>query len=135
MADSTAPSLSPAVAPTASATPPSGVVGAGPPGSGGPPFGVEFFASVLTERVRTVCEGAPEQVPVVELHLADGLTADVCHIPVLAPQWIVALVYRDKETCKEMDTMFIPYALVTRVTVSTWHRSQRLAGFNLPVPV
>lgn len=103
-----------------------------PPGVGGPPFGVEFFASVLAERVRAVCEGEPELVPVVELHLADGFTPDVCHIPVLTPSWMMALAYRDKETCEVMDTLFIPYAMVMRVTVSTWHRSQRPAGFLLP---
>ena len=119
---------------TAPATAPGGAVVLGSPAGAGPPFGMDFFASVLTERVRLVCDGAPQQVPVVELHLADGFIPDICHIPVLTPAWMMALVYRDKATCKEMDTMFIPYAMVMRVTVSTRHRNQRPAGFTLAAP-
>ena len=127
MADIDAPGVVPATAPGRAIVMES-------PGGAGPPFGIAFFASVLTDRVRAVCDGAPEQIPVVELHLADGFTADLCHIPVLTPAWMMALVYRDKATCKEMDTMFIPYSMVMRVTVSTWHRSQRPAGFLLSAP-
>jgi len=100
----------------------------------GPPFGPEFFAAVLGDRVRTACDGHPEGVPVVELHLADGMTLDLCHIPALERQWLAAQVYRDKETCEEMDLMFVPYGLITRVTVSIWHRSQRPIGFRLTPP-
>lgn len=97
----------------------------------GPPFGSEFFATVLAERVRAECQGRPEVVPVVELQLADGYTVDLCHIPGIGPQWIAAHGYRDRETCEEMDLQFIPYGLVTRVTISLWHRSQRPIGFQL----
>lgn len=78
------------------AVPLGGVAVAAPPG-GGPTFGVEFFASVLAGRVRSIWEGAPELVPVVEFHLADGFTADICHIPVLAPAWMAALVPRQRD--------------------------------------
>jgi hypothetical protein len=97
----------------------------------GPPFGPEFFTTVLIERVRVACDGHPDEVPVVELHLADGYILDLCHIPMIERQWLAAQAYRDKEICKEMDLMFIPYPLVTRVTVSMWHRNQRPIGFVL----
>lgn len=98
---------------------------------GGPPFGPEFFTTVLAERVTAACDGRPEEVPVVELHLADGYTLDLCSIPAVGPGWLAAEAYRDKETCEEMDLMFVPYALVTRVTVSMWHRNQRPLGFRI----
>ncbi len=98
---------------------------------GGPPFGPEFFTTVLAESVRAECEGRPEAVPVVELHLADGYTLDLCHIPGITPQWMAAHAYRDRETCAEMDLLFVPYGLIARVTVSLWHRSQRPVGFQL----
>lgn len=100
----------------------------------GPPFGPEFFATVLAARVHAACDGHPDGVPVVELHLADGMTLDVCHIPAIERQWLAAEVYRDKETCEEMDLMFVPYAFLTRVTVSMWHRNQRPIGFRLETP-
>lgn len=99
--------------------------------AGGPPFGPEFFTTVLAERVRAECQGRPNQVPVVEVHLLDGYTLDLCHIPGAEPQWMAAYSYRDRETCEEMDLLFIPYGLVTRVTISLWHTSQRPIGFQL----
>lgn len=105
--------------------PPSSVVRAGPP------FGPEFFRAVLPDRVATFCAGQPELTPVVELHLADGYAPNVCHVLSLGPDWLVANVFRDKETCEEMDLVFLPYALVTRVTVSLHHPAQRPAGFQL----
>ncbi len=100
----------------------------------GPPFGPAFFATVLADRVRAACEGQPEHVPVVELHLADGLTLDLCHIPGIEPQWLAVQAYRDRETCDEMDLVFVPYGLITRVTVSMWHPNQRPIGFQLTGP-
>ena len=86
---------------------------------------------MLRDRVRSACDGHPQLVPVVQLHLADGMTLDVCHIPALDPQWLAAQFYRDMETCEEMDLMFVPYGPITRVSVSMWHRSQRPIGFRL----
>lgn len=106
-------------------------VGEPGPGAVGPPFGPAFFASALHARVRAQCDEHPEGVPVVELHLADGTTLDVCHIPVLEAPWLAAQVYRDRETCEDMDLVFVPYGLIMRVTIAVWHRSQRPIGFNL----
>lgn len=100
----------------------------------GPPFGPAFFAMVLTERVRAACDGQPDHVPVVELQLADGLTLDLCHIPGVQAQWLAVQAYRDRETCQEMDLVFVPYGLITRVTVSMWQPSQRPIGFQLTPP-
>jgi len=97
----------------------------------GPPFGPSFFLSVLDDRVREQCDQHPESVPVVELHLGDGTMLDLCHVPGLGPQWLAAQFYRDRETCEEMDVTFVPYGLITRVTISMWHRNQRTAGFDL----
>lgn len=100
----------------------------------GPPFGPEFFMSVLKDRVRQQCDQQPEAVPVVELHLGDGTTLDLCHVPGVGSQWIAIEFYRDRETCTDMDLSFIPFALITRVTVSMWHRSQRSVGFDITRP-
>ena len=96
------------------------------------PFGLQFFQQVLPDRVRAACDGYPDDVPVVELHLADETTLDLCHVSALEPAWFAANVFRDRETCEDMDMVFVPYPLVARVTVSLRHRSQRTAGFELP---
>jgi hypothetical protein len=99
-----------------------------------PPFGPAFFATVLNDRVRATCDGHPDAVPVVELHLADGLTLDLCHVPAVEALWLGVAAYRDRETCEDMDLVFVPYTMITRVTISMWHRSQRPIGFSLDVP-
>jgi hypothetical protein len=101
----------------------------------GPPFGPSFFLTVLADRVREQCDLQPESIPVVELHLGDGVTLDLCHVAGLGPQWVGAQFYRDRETCTDMDVAFVPYGLITRVTLSMWHRSQRPIGFDLEHPV
>jgi len=104
----------------------------------GPPFGPAFFLTVLADRVQQQCKQQPDAIPVVELHLADGTTLDLCHVAGVGPQWIAALYYRDRETCEEMDTAFVPYGLITRLTISMWHRSQRKIGFDVehsPTPI
>lgn len=100
----------------------------------GPPFGPAFFATVLGDRIRAACDAQPGHVPVVELHLADGLTLDLCHIPGIEPQWLAVQAYRDRETCDEMDLVFVPYTLITRIAVSMWHPNQRPIGFQLTAP-
>lgn len=100
----------------------------------GPPFGPEFFMSVLKDRVRQECDQQPDGIPVVELHLGDGTTLDLCHVPGVGPQWIAAQFYRDRETCTDMDLSFVPFGLINRVTVSMWHRSQRSLGFDMTRP-
>lgn len=101
----------------------------------GPPFGPSFFLTVLGDRVREQCDRNPESVPVVGLHLADGVILDLCHVAGVGPQWLGARFYRDRETCTDMDVAFVPYGLITRITVSMWHRSQRPLGFDVNHPV
>lgn len=101
----------------------------------GPPFGGEFFVSLFGERVRAACRQQKDKVPVVELHLADGTTLDLCHIERLFPEWMGVMVYRDTKTCAEMDMALVPYGLITRITVSTWPIHQRRIGFQLNNPV
>lgn len=100
----------------------------------GPPFAADFFMSVLKDRVRERCDQQPEAVPVVQLHLGDGATLDLCHVPGVGAQWIAVEFYRDRETCTDMDLSFVPFGLITRVTVSMWHRSQRSVGFDINRP-
>jgi hypothetical protein len=96
------------------------------------PFGPAFFATVLSDRVREVCDGHPDPLPVVELHLADGYLLDVCHIAAIEQPWVAVAAFRDRETCEEMDLLFVPYAMIIRVSVSVRHKSERPAGFALP---
>lgn len=103
----------------------------GPTFPGEPPFGAEFFTTVLHDRVRASCEGRGEDVPVVELHLADGTTLDLCHIPTVERLWLAVEAYRDTTTCEEMDLVFVPYEAVTRVTISMWHQGRRPIGFRV----
>ncbi|MBI2872554.1 MAG: hypothetical protein HYY00_05100 [Chloroflexi bacterium] len=100
-------------------------------------FDASFYRQVLPERVARECQGHPESVPVVNLHLANGRTLDLCHIIHLADTWFAVQYFRDTETCDDMDIAFLPYELVATVTVSLHHAGSRRIGFRLgerPVP-
>lgn len=101
-----------------------------PTGPGASIFGAGFFATVLPERGLQACQGKPEAVPVVKLHLANGTILDLCHIPHMGPGWFAAHYYREIEKCDDMDLAFVPYQLVLLVTVSAQHRSARHLGFD-----
>ena len=94
-------------------------------------FDADFYRKVLPERVTEQCHGHPGDVPVVNLHLANGRTLDLCHVAHLADTWVAVQYFRDTETCDDMDLAFLPYELVTMVTVSLHHPTSRRIGFRL----
>jgi hypothetical protein len=68
------------------------------------------------------------------LHLADGTVLDLCHIEQLYPEWLAGMVYSDPKTCDRMELVFVPYALIMRVTVSLPSAHDRRIGFQtLPI--
>jgi hypothetical protein len=96
-----------------------------------PPFGAEFFQTVLRDRVRDSCSDRAEELPVVQLRLADGSTLDLCHIVTVERLWFSVQAFRDPETGDEMDLVFVPYETVTRVTLSMLPQHQRPIGFRV----
>jgi len=94
------------------------------------PSDATFFLTVLGERVRSYCPGAPDDVPVVLLQLADGTRLDLCHVAMLAPRWIGLVVFRDAASCEEMDLVCVPYETIVRVTVSSRPADERRIGFQ-----
>jgi hypothetical protein len=92
-------------------------------------FDAAFFQTVFPERLQVQCQAQPDRVPVVELHLADGTKLDICHVAFLAESWLAVAYYRDGGSDAELDTAFLPYGLIARVTVSLHPRSSRKAGF------
>ncbi len=94
-------------------------------------FDANFYRMALPESVRQACDGQPEHVPVVELHLPDGLTLDLCHIETLADTWLTVVYYRNPTEGSEVDTAFLPYPLVQWVTVSMHPPHVRHIGFDV----
>jgi hypothetical protein len=95
-------------------------------------FDAAFFSGFLGERARALCAGQPNRIPVVLLHLADGTILDLCHIEQLFPDWMGGTVYHDAKTCDRMDLVFVPYALIMRVTISLPSIHERRIGFQMP---
>lgn len=98
---------------------------------GGPPFNLEFFTTMFRERVGSICVHGPEEVPVILLHLSDGCALDLCHIALLTLRWIFVAAYRDSVKCEEMDKVFVPYEMITRIILSKRSASERRIGFQL----
>ena len=112
---------------------------AGPPAaaiaelSGAPPIGPEFFLGHLAAFVRDRCPDPAEGLPVVEVHLADGETLDLCHIIGATPRW-VALAVNEAEratSAPRMRTEIVPYETVLRVTIRTVRPGAAAHGFDV----
>ncbi len=98
------------------------------------PFNPLFFQTIFPERLQIVCQGHSEEVPVVLLQLADDRELDLCHIELLAPQWMAVAAFRNEPSCETMDTIFVPYEMITRVTLSRRDAKERHLGFQREHP-
>lgn len=94
-------------------------------------FDAMFYQAVLPDRVKAECENCPSEVPVVELHLGSGAVLDLCHILHASGEWMVCRFFRNPGHDDEMDVAFVPYGLVSLVTVSTHPPEKRRFGFQL----
>lgn len=94
-------------------------------------FLLDFYKTALLDRVEGECRHQPTRVPVVQFRLSDGVVLDVCHIFYLADGWLGVAVYRDPRTCEDMDSMFLPYEAVTRVTLLLHDAKERRIGFDV----
>jgi len=97
-------------------------------------FDAAFFSGFLGNRARALCTEHPDQTAVVLLHLADGAVLDLCHIEQLFADWLAGMVYRDPKTCDRMELVFVPYTLITRVTISLPSVHERQIGFQTKTP-
>jgi hypothetical protein len=82
-------------------------------------FGPSFFLSQLARFVRDRCPDPQEHLPVVQVHLADGESLDVCHIIGVSPRWVMLAV---RDTVSHRDGMaieLVPYELIRRICIRT----------------
>jgi hypothetical protein len=100
------------------------------------PFGPRFFATQLRAFIRDRCPDLRSALPELELHLADGQVLDVCHIMVIAPAWIGIAVYErsPSQGARRMRTEIVPYAMISRITISTDRASGGPLGFDVNRP-
>jgi hypothetical protein len=82
-------------------------------------FGPSFFLGQLGRFVRDRCPDPKENLPVVQVHLADGETLDICHIIGVSPRWVM-LAVRDAESHRDgMAIELVPYEIIRRVCIRT----------------
>ena len=96
------------------------------------PFGPTLFLQFFSGLVRDRCPAPSERVPRVRVHLVTGEVLEVCHIAWISPSWL-SLVVAAKEPPEvgAMQTELVPYATITRITISSVRRSEAQIGFNL----
>ena len=95
------------------------------------PFGPSFFLGHLGTFVRNHCPDPQENLPVVQLYLANAETLDVCHIIGVSPRWVM-LAIRDAASHRDdMAIEIVPYALIQRVSIRTRHHADGASiGFS-----
>lgn len=92
-------------------------------------FGPSFFLGHLGRFVRDRCPDATENLPLVQVRLADGETLDVCHIIGVAPRWVM-LAVRDAGSHHEgMAVELVPYEIIRRVSIGSKRPEGSSIGF------
>ena len=92
-------------------------------------FGPSFFLGDLGRFVRDQCPDPKENLPAVQVHLADGQTLDVCHIIGVSPRWVM-LAVRDAANHRDgMAVELVPFEIIRRVGIGTRHAEGASIGF------
>ena len=97
-------------------------------------FGPSFFLGHLGRFVRDRCPDAAENLPLVQVHLADGGTFDVCHIIGVSPRWVM-LAVRDSASHRDgMAVELLPYESIRRVGIASRRAESSSIGFSQAHP-
>ena len=92
-------------------------------------FGPSFFLGHLGRFVRDQCPDPKENLPIVQVHLADGATLDVCHIIGVSPRWVM-LAVRDAGNHRDgMAVELVPFEIIRRVGIGTRRAEGASIGF------
>ena len=97
-------------------------------------FGPSFFLGQLGRFVRDRCPEATENLPLVQLRLADGQTVDVCHIVGVSPRWVMLAVRDEGSQRDHMAIELVPYELIRRVGIATRRGDTASIGFSQARP-
>ena len=92
-------------------------------------FGPSFFLGHLGRFVRDRCPDPKENLPVVQVRLADGETLDVCHIIGVSPRWAMLAVRDAASTRDGMAIELVPYEQIRRVGISNRRAESGSIGF------
>jgi hypothetical protein len=101
---------------------------AAPPAQSGVPFDKAFFQAILPGSIKSFCEQASCDTPVVELLTTDGSKHFVKGISGVADQWVA--LHTEQEDHEHPVQVFIPYQTIYRVEIHPHknHQERRL-GF------
>lgn len=97
-------------------------------------FGPSFFLDQLGHFVREQCPAPEDELPLVQVTLADGDTLDVCHIRAVSLRWVMFAVQPSEPPEKTMVTEFVPYELIRRVRIRPRRHGDTAIGFAQGVP-
>ncbi len=93
-----------------------------------------FFASVLPEHVRSEITSNPGKVPIIELHLMNGSTLDLCHVVRLSDTWVAVAHFCRDDAFDDTDIAFLPYGTIIRVSLTLRDPKEREIGFSMTPP-
>ena len=94
------------------------------------PIGPSFFLGQLGGLVRDRCPDPSENVPLVQIRLADGDTLEVCHIIGASPRWVMLAVADPASHHDGMAIELVPYELIWRVSICARRTQAGSIGFS-----
>lgn len=98
------------------------------------PFGPSFFVGHLGRFVRDHCPDPTENLPTVQIRLADGTTLDLCHIIGVSPHWVMFAVRDAASRHEGMAIELVPFELIRSVSIRTRHADGGAVGFSQARP-
>ena len=93
------------------------------------PFGPSFFLVHLGRFVRNHCPDPNENLPVVQIRLADGETLELCHIIGVSPHWVMLAVHDSASPQDGMAVELVPFEVVRGVSIRTRRTQGSSVGF------
>lgn len=93
------------------------------------PFGPSFFLGDLGRFVRDQCPDVAEQLPAVQIRLADGETLALCHIMGVSPRWVMLAVHDLASHGDGMVVELVPYEMIRRIHIGTRRAEAGAVGF------
>ena len=93
-------------------------------------FGPDFFLTYLRRFVRERCPESAEDLPTVQIVLANGESLDLCHVVGVSERWALLAVWDADCDAGTMAMEIVPYGLIGRVSIRSRHRASGAIGFE-----
>ncbi len=93
-------------------------------------FGPSFFLQQMGRFVQEHCPNPQQHLPLVQIHLADGRTLNICHIIGVSLRWVVLAVRESGSHHDEMVVDVVPFEMIRGVSIRQRRHSEATSSIG-----